>query len=339
MTLAWFPILVIIAYKLDVKRHEDKKVTPQEREITLISNSGKAAHMNEEDVKMKSHERGLSPEEEDKVVVARLLEARQDKGPPSRAYYRRLAKQNRHKRKQVRQRMSISVGRGVREFANVASEVGFGSMAYVGSYADGHIDVVVKRDGALDRPCIVIYETQDEIATAGHDYEAMKGTLEFGVGVGEQTIRIPILPVDQAEKVLTSIDELDDTFQVVLVRAELSGNGTDSVDNLVALRNSVCTVHLATNKTAGNLQLECVDYKVLESQAFVTIKARLKPECISHICVARRVQNTDCAISSRSFESEGRVVKFQLTTQRRTALRLPRKTISPFRIHLCLRMG
>jgi hypothetical protein len=104
LTLALFPLLVVIAYYLDVKRtRESNKIAPQSKQVTIISadithnnkspapNSAKMS-MQEKIQDLRAQEDAGMPntDEEDKVVVARLLEGKHTKPPPSRAYYRRL---------------------------------------------------------------------------------------------------------------------------------------------------------------------------------------------------------------------------------------------------------
>jgi len=278
LTLAFFPLLVVIAYFLDKRKNRANQVTPNEdvTSVTMIDSSPHGHHaaiVHNDITKIQEAERtgDLDQEAVERAVVKRAMES-QGHIAPSRAYYRRLAKQNRFKKKA--NRMSIHVGRGVHEYANVASEVGFQAAAYVGVYGSGAVEVIVVRDGKLDQPCAVVYETEDDVAVSGTDYEATSGKLTFAAGEKSKVIVIPILNVDEESKMVKALEDdiPDDTLIVRLVSAELTGNAASATSNLVALRNNICTVHLASKQNPGCIQLACADIRVLESQKYATVK-------------------------------------------------------------------
>ena len=66
--------------------------------------------------------------------------------------------------------------------------------------------------GPATDPVAVDYRTLDTSAKAGQDYEARKGTLTFGAGETDKTLRVTVL--DDA------VDEGDEKMVVVLQRAD-----------------------------------------------------------------------------------------------------------------------
>jgi solute carrier family 8 (sodium/calcium exchanger) len=79
---------------------------------------------------------------------------------------------------------------------------------------DEHAELIVARTGNLGRPLTVSYATKDVSATAGSDYVAASGKLEFAAGESTLVLSIKILDDDEIEDDEEFIVELSDpTFQ------------------------------------------------------------------------------------------------------------------------------
>ncbi len=72
------------------------------------------------------------------------------------------------------------------------SEVRFSASAYQAQENDDHATVTVQRAGRLDGTDSVAYATADGSATAGQDYTATAGTLQFGPGETSKSFDVPL---------------------------------------------------------------------------------------------------------------------------------------------------
>jgi Calx-beta domain len=91
------------------------------------------------------------------------------------------------------------------------------SVAYSVGEADGLVTVTVTRSGgSLGGPVAVDYATSDGTATAGSDYTAASGTLEFGPGEDTKTFTVPVTS--------DAGHEGDETLQVALSNASGGAN-------------------------------------------------------------------------------------------------------------------
>src|SRR5262249_42554006 len=69
----------------------------------------------------------------------------------------------------------------------------FGTSAYTVNENQGTATITVTPTGGSDIPVSVNYATSDGTATAGSDYTASSGTLNFAVGETSKTFTVPII--------------------------------------------------------------------------------------------------------------------------------------------------
>eukprot|EP00931_Biecheleriopsis_adriatica_P052621 TRINITY_DN3064_c0_g1_i1.p1 TRINITY_DN3064_c0_g1~~TRINITY_DN3064_c0_g1_i1.p1 ORF type:complete len:846 (-),score=210.21 TRINITY_DN3064_c0_g1_i1:95-2632(-) len=80
----------------------------------------------------------------------------------------------------------------------------------------GKVEVVVQREGLLDRSCSVAYKTVDGNAKAPEDYKHAEGRLVFVAGATEQSIHVEIVDDDKYKE--------DQEFYVELLNPEVETN-------------------------------------------------------------------------------------------------------------------
>eukprot|EP00931_Biecheleriopsis_adriatica_P113440 TRINITY_DN8848_c1_g1_i1.p1 TRINITY_DN8848_c1_g1~~TRINITY_DN8848_c1_g1_i1.p1 ORF type:complete len:850 (+),score=187.30 TRINITY_DN8848_c1_g1_i1:59-2608(+) len=80
----------------------------------------------------------------------------------------------------------------------------------------GKVEVIVLREGLLDRACSVAYRTKDGPAKANEDYKHMEGRLQFAAGDTEKTIYVEIVDDDKYKE--------DQEFYVELLNPEVQSN-------------------------------------------------------------------------------------------------------------------
>eukprot|EP00038_Savillea_parva_P029270 m.69982 g.69982 ORF g.69982 m.69982 type:complete len:924 (+) comp8616_c0_seq1:179-2950(+) len=297
LTLMFFPLLVVMAYYLDVQtkgpgEKKDKKVAPHEHRFTMIDQQrGSVAFATDTGVEDAHHHRitvdnlevgdaAAKQEREDQLVMSRLFKT-EDNPPPTRAYYRRLARGSRFGKSRIKHKtVSTNVGAGVDALDNVSSGISFSALSYAQSYGSPYVEVDVQRDGNLSQACTVSYETNSGSAKAGVHFESIHGSFEFEPNVRVHTLRVPILTLEDSQPMPVDNDysTLDHIFFVELTEAKLSTpkmsftSVLGAETGLVALRNSECTVHLVPRGGPGRIELECRTYRVVEKQRGVHIK-------------------------------------------------------------------
>jgi ribosomal protein L35AE/L33A len=129
--------------------------------------------------------------------------------------------------------------------ATSPSTLQFSLATYSVTEDGGSVEITVTRVGGSDGAVSVQYASSDETATAGEDYIAVSGTLNWGDGdVSNKTIIVPI--IDDANI------EGDETFLLTLKNATggvIIGNPSTAV---VAIINTDCL--LPSN---GSIQINC----------------------------------------------------------------------------------
>lgn len=91
---------------------------------------------------------------------------------------------------------------------SATSTIQFDSSSYSVNEGDGQVILAVNRSGALGTPASVTYSTSDGTTTAGSDYAASSGTINFAPGEVRKTIAIPIID--------DTIKENSEAFSVTL---------------------------------------------------------------------------------------------------------------------------
>jgi hypothetical protein len=107
------------------------------------------------------------------------------------------------------------------------------SSAYSVSEGAGSVSINVTRTGGTDGAVSVNYSTADVTATAGADYTAASGTLNFNDGDTQKSISIPI--TNDAEV------EGDETFTITLSNASVATLGSPSNATVTINDNDTCS--------------------------------------------------------------------------------------------------
>jgi CSLREA domain-containing protein len=137
--------------------------------------------------------------------------------------------------------------RAVPVVAGLAGDtVQFAAPAYVVTENGGSAVVVVTRTGSTVGPLTVGYATRDGSATAGGDYAATAGTLNFAAGEASQTLFVPIRE--------DNLTEGNESFAI-----DLSNPGGAELGAV-----SKATVTIADNDAAGQLAFASSTYTVRE---------------------------------------------------------------------------
>jgi hypothetical protein len=136
-----------------------------------------------------------------------------------------------------------------------AGLIDFKSLNYDVNETDGHATVTVERLGGVGGAVSVDYETSDGSATAGSDYAATSGTLNWAAGDGaDKTFTIPVTWDGRAEG----------TESVSLALAN-AGGGSDLGPNTAAV------LRIGDDGASGPLALGSNTYSVGETAGLVTI--------------------------------------------------------------------
>jgi hypothetical protein len=136
-----------------------------------------------------------------------------------------------------------------------AGLIDFKSLNYDVNETDGHATVTVERLGGVGGAVSVDYETSDGSATAGSDYAATSGTLNWAAGDGaDKTFTIPVTWDGRAEG----------TESVSLALAN-AGGGSDLGPNTAAV------LRIGDDGASGPLALSSNTYNVGETAGLVTI--------------------------------------------------------------------
>lgn len=136
-----------------------------------------------------------------------------------------------------------------------AVQFGVAGVSVAESVASGNIVLSVTRTGTVSGPASVSYATADGAATAGSDYTAVSGTLNWGAGdAAAKSITVPILN--------DSVVEGSETFKV---------NLTSAVGATLGINKSVTVTITDTDNAAGMLQFSAPDYTVKENGASITL--------------------------------------------------------------------
>merc|ERR1719424_2234115 len=85
----------------------------------------------------------------------------------------------------------------------------------------GRINVLVIRSGNTKIDCTVDYKTVDGRATAGSDFKATSGTLEFKAGEVQKQIEVEIIDDDEVEDAEEFYVELSEGTSCDLIRTKI----------------------------------------------------------------------------------------------------------------------
>jgi hypothetical protein len=136
-----------------------------------------------------------------------------------------------------------------------AGLIDFKSLNYDVNETDGHATVTVERLGGVGGAVSVDYETSDGSATAGSDYAATSGTLNWAAGDGaDKTFTIPVTWDGRAEG--------SESVSLALANA---GGGSDLGPNTAAV------LRIGDDGASGPLALSSNTYSVGETAGLVTI--------------------------------------------------------------------
>jgi len=133
----------------------------------------------------------------------------------------------------------------------------FGNAAYSVAENGAQIQVAVTRTGGSDGAVDVDYATTDGSATAGSDYTATSGTLNFSDGQTSATFNVPIID--------DIVYEGDETFAIDLT------NATGGATLGTTVTSTVTITENETPPSAGTLQFSASNYSVAENAGPATI--------------------------------------------------------------------
>lgn len=137
---------------------------------------------------------------------------------------------------------------------------------------DDTIDFTVSLDRVALRSITVDYATSDGSATAGEDYEATSGTLNFAIGDRSKTISVPVL--DDAK------DEAEETFTITLSNAVGAwiedGEATGTISNSDPLQKAWIA---RFGRTIASHVVDAVSDRVLgDRSTHVTVAGQRVPD-------------------------------------------------------------
>ena len=136
-----------------------------------------------------------------------------------------------------------------------AGQLDFKSLDYDVDETDGQATVTVQRSGGVGGAVSIDYATSDGTATAGSDYAAASGTLNWAAGDGaDKTFTVPVTWDGRGEG--------PESINLALTNP---GGGSD----LGA--NSVAVLSIGDDGESGPLVLTSTSYSVAEANAVVTI--------------------------------------------------------------------
>jgi Calx-beta domain len=136
-----------------------------------------------------------------------------------------------------------------------AGQIDFKSLHYDVDETDGQATVTVQRTGGVGGAVSVDYATSDGTATAGSDYAAASGTLNWAAGdSADKTFTVPVAWDGRGEG--------PESVNLVLTNA---GGGSDLGPN------SVAVLSIGDDGASGALVLTSTSYSVGEADAVVTI--------------------------------------------------------------------
>ena len=138
-----------------------------------------------------------------------------------------------------------------------AGQIDFKSLHYDVSETDGQATVTVERLGGVGGAVSVDYETSDGTATAGSDYTATSGTLDWAAGESaDKTFTVPVAWDGRAEG--------RESINLTLTNP---GGGSDLGPTTAAI------VRIGDDGASGPLALSSTAYRVREAARTVTITA------------------------------------------------------------------
>ena len=194
----------------------------------------------------------------------------------------------------------------------------FSATSYTVAENAGSIALTVQRTGDTNTAASVDYATTDLSATNGLKYTAVSGTLAFGAGETNQTIRVPILNEGFVEGTKT--------FRVTL------SNPT----NAVLGTRPIALVYITDNDKG--LQLELASYSVNEDAGAITIRVLRRDDGDFPVSVDYATTNLTAVAGQDYLDTAGtltfapgEVLKPVTVTLLNDAVREPSKT---FRITL-----
>jgi hypothetical protein len=139
-----------------------------------------------------------------------------------------------------------------------AGQIDFKSLRYDVSETDGQATVTVERLGGVGGAVSVDYETSDGSATAGADYTATSGTLNWAAGdSADKTFTVPVVWDGRAEG--------NESINLTLTNP---GGGSDLGPATAAI------VRIGDDGASGPVALNSSAYRVGEAAGVVTITAR-----------------------------------------------------------------
>jgi solute carrier family 8 (sodium/calcium exchanger) len=207
LTFLYFPLVVGLAYGADRNWFKGDKINPNQH---ILSVAGHEFRAYEASALLKQAGKGASGDMDAEETAAFLTRMAMAQNKPSRAQLRINAMRQLTGGKRV---VPKNVGKASDYVSKLPTldelhetpEVNFASGEYSVLESGGMIAVSVVRLPAKG-PFTVKYSTEGVTATAGEDFEAVAGTLEFKDGEEEKEIQIKIKDDDEVED--------DETFMV-----------------------------------------------------------------------------------------------------------------------------
>jgi len=164
-----------------------------------------------------------------------------------------------------KEQQSIADDNATKALADGKSVVSFSAAMHGFLESAGTIKVSVHREGNLDQPISVKYDTRDGTASAGDDYLASSGVLEFASGEVTKDVQVTLIDDNQWEP--------DETFDIVLSDPEKQPDGSKGI---FITEPAVSTITIINDDEPGVLEFAEHRYQVAESEGELVVTVKRK---------------------------------------------------------------
>ncbi|KAI8478843.1 Sodium/calcium exchanger 3 [Branchiostoma belcheri] len=267
VTLAFFPVCVLIAYVADRRllfyKYLDKRYRASRSKKVIVASEGGDMELAE-----KGGEDDLADGDLPYGANYELLNS----GPKSRAFYRIQATRKmtgsgnvikKGIQKDMQREASLAEIRIGQEDDSI-TKVYFDPDTFTVLENVGTFDVtVVRRGGDLNRPTYVDYKSEDGTANAGSDYEYVEGTLYFKPGETQKEISVTIIDDEVFEE--------DEHFFMKLSNVRTSPE-SGGANDIKLVSPAVATINILDDDHAGVFTFEDKELEVHESVGTYKLK-------------------------------------------------------------------
>jgi len=165
--------------------------------------------------------------------------------------------------------------------------VGFIKATYSVLESVGQVEIIVRREGIIEKPCTVHFDTSDGTAKCGKDYIHTAGVLEFKPNEEERTISIEIIDDNEWDP--------DTNFFVRLF------NPSETINRLSMATTQVIILN---DDDPGKIAFESITVHAVDTEECVALKLRRKDGVDGNVLAfVRTVDGT--ALAGKDFEALG----------------------------------